>query len=151
MATDRDQDGHQDGSDIRARRERYGMLEGWLQDALDREQKRSVGPEEQRVFEAMQVWLKSYNEMVRRMTEALRKPAPDLDSLIDSVTEHSGPAHILPGPAGLETLWEALATRPDIPCGPEPGFPLGPGPPKDATEDQPSDDGLTWRQKPAQF
>jgi hypothetical protein len=73
MGTDRDQD----DSGIQKRRERYGMLEDWLQDALDREQKRSVGPEGQRVFEAMQAWLKSYNEMVRRMTEALRESAPE--------------------------------------------------------------------------
>jgi hypothetical protein len=147
MATDRGQDGDQDDSGIQKRRERYGML--W-EDLFQKDMKDPIVPGSP-AFEAMRAWLKSYNEMVRRMTEALREPAPDLDTLIDSVTEHSGPAHILPGPAGLETLWEALVTRPDVPYGPEPGFPLIPEPPRAEAEAEPegrSSDDLTWRQKP---
>jgi hypothetical protein len=116
-------------------------------------------------------------------------PAPDLDTLIDSITEHSGPAHILPGPHVEEVVREVVAAEdngwlqdaldleqkrsvgpeeqrvfdtisallglhnarmkdteePDI----EP--PKAEDAAKDATAPQPSDDGLTWRQKPAQF
>jgi hypothetical protein len=103
-------------------------------------------------------------------------PAPDLDTLIDSITEHSGPAHILPGPHVEEVVREVLAPK-DIKVWKiedmvwktvtrDPTDPLGMtylyepddaaselprAEAEDAVAPQPSSDGLTWRQKPAQF
>jgi hypothetical protein len=38
-------------------------------------------------------------------------PDADLDTLIDSITEHSGPAHILPGPHVEEIVREVVAAE----------------------------------------
>jgi hypothetical protein len=181
MATDRDQNGDQDGSGIQKRRERYGML--W-EDLFREEMKTPIVPGSPE-FEAMRAGLRFFNEMMGHAAEAFREPAPeppkaeDLDSLIDSITEHSGPIHILPGPHVEEVVREVIAAE-DIEAGDavylKPDGTVGLSdeqiferlstrlrahtermqgaaepasePPKDATEAQPPDDGLTWRQKP---
>jgi hypothetical protein len=175
MATDQDQASDQDGSGIQKRRERYGML--W-EDLFREEMKAPIVPGSP-AFEEMRAGLRFFNGIVQRATGAFRELSPDLDTLIDSVTEHSGPIHILPGPHVEEVVREVVAAE-DIEAGDavylKPDGTVGLSdeqiferlstrlrahtermqgaaepasePPKDATEAQPPDDGLTWRQKP---